>query len=242
MNNFEEYYNGFYKELSKLDEQGNTFSKIESFLPMLNGNETFLDIGCGHGSVSAELIKKGYTVSGIEINKDAIESLKQKGFEVYQKDISKPLDIDEKFDVVMILDVLEHLFDPYSLMKEASKVTKMGGVVIITVPLYFDIVDRFKILFTGSVISMDNLCYGEKNYKKFRSYNYDHIRFFRPKEIIEMGESLGLKIDKIEYGATSYAGNCKIFRYLVRLISNKYTINLNPNLLAHSMKIRWRVD
>jgi 2-polyprenyl-3-methyl-5-hydroxy-6-metoxy-1,4-benzoquinol methylase len=127
MNNFEEYYNGFYKELSKLDEQGNTFSKIESFLPMLNGNETFLDIGCGHGSVSAELIKKGYTVSGIEINKDAIESLKQKGFEVYQKDISKPLDIDEKFDVVMILDVLEHLFDPYSLMKEASKVTKMGG-------------------------------------------------------------------------------------------------------------------
>jgi hypothetical protein len=103
-------------------------------------------------------------------------------------------------------------------------------------------VDRFKILFTGSVISMDNLCYGEKNYKKFRSYNYDHIRFFRPKEIIEMGESLGLKIDKIEYGATSYAGNCKIFRYLVRLISNKYTINLNPNLLAHSMKIRWRVD
>jgi len=242
MNNFEEYYNGFYKELSKLDEQGNTFSKIESFLPSLNGNETFLDIGCGHGSVSSELIKKGYKVSGIEINKDAIKSLEQKGFEVFQKDISKPLELNKRFDIVMILDVLEHLFDPYFLLKEAKNVTKSGGAIIVTVPLYFDIVDRFKILFTGSVISMDNLCYGEENYKKFRSYNYDHIRFFRPREIIEMGENLGLKIDKIEYGATGYGGSCKLLRYLVRLFANKYTVKLNPNLLAHSMKIRWRVD
>ena len=242
MNSFEEYYNGFYKELSKLDEQGNTFDKIEIFLPILKGNETFLDIGCGHGSVSSELIKRGYKVSGVEINQDALDSLKAKGFEVYKRDISKPLEIDRKFDVVMILDVLEHMFDPYTLLKEAKQVAKMGGAIIVTVPLYFDIVDRFKIFFTGSVISMDNLCYGEKNYKKFRSYNYDHIRFFRPKEIIEMGESIGLKIDKIEYGATSYGGKCKLLKLLIKILSNKYTVNLNPNLLAHSMKIRWRID
>lgn len=242
MNTVEEYYNNFYKELSKLDEAGNTFSKIEGFLPNLKGDETFLDIGCGHGSVSGELIKRGYKVSGIEINKDAIESLEKKGFEVFKKDISKPLEMDRKFDVVMLLDVLEHLFDPYSLLNEAKKVTKERGSIIVTVPLYFDILDRFKILFTGSVISMDNLCYGEENYKKFRSYNYDHIRFFRPQEMLEMGESLGLKVDKIEYGATGYGGNYKILKFLVRLIANKYSVNLNPNLLAHSMKIRWRVD
>ena len=78
MSSFEDYYNGFYKELSKLDEVGNTFSKIESFLPILKGDEQFLDIGCGHGGVSGELVKRGYKVSGIEINKDAIESLKLK--------------------------------------------------------------------------------------------------------------------------------------------------------------------
>ena len=242
MNSYEEYYNGFYKELSKLDEQGNTFSKIETFLPTLKGDETFLDIGCGHGSVSSELIKKGYKVAGVEINQDAIKSLESRGFEVCQKDISKPLELGKQFDVVMILDVLEHLFDPYILLKEAKKATKERGVIIVTVPLYFDIVDRFKIFFTGSVISMDNLCYGEENYKKFRSYNYDHIRFFRPKEMIEMGESLGLKIDKIEYGATGYGGKSKLIKILLKLIANKYTVNLNPNLLAHSMKIRWKFD
>ena len=240
-NNIEDYYNNFYKELSKLDEAGNTFSKIERFLPILRGDEEFLDIGCGHGGVSSELIKRGHKVSGIEINKDAIESLKSKGFEVFHKDISKPLELDKKFDVVMMLDVLEHMFDPYALLKEAKQTVKKGGVVIVMVPLYFDIVDRLKILFTGSVISMDNLCYGKKNYLKFRSYNYDHIRFFRPKEVIEMGQGLGLKVDRIEYEATSYGGN-KILRLLFKLLSNKYTVNLNPNLLAHRMKIRWKID
>lgn len=242
MSSFEDYYNGFYKELSELDEVGNNFSKIESFLPKLKGDESFLDIGCGHGGVSSELIKRGHIVSGIEINKDAIKSLKLKGFEVYQKDISQALELNKKFDIVMILDVLEHMFNPYFLLKEAKKTTKSGGLIIVSVPLYFDILDRFKILFTGSVISMDNLCYGKDNYKKFRSYNYDHIRFFRPNEMIEIGQNLGLKIDKIEYGATGYSGNSKLLRLLVRLISNKYTVKLNPNLLAHSMQVRWIVE
>jgi hypothetical protein len=90
------------------------------------------------------------------------------------------------------------------------------------------------------VISMDNLCYCEKNYKKFRSYNYDHIRFFRPKDLIEMGEALGLKIDKIEYSATRYQGKNRLLKILVKLVANKYTVNILPNLLSHSMKIRWK--
>jgi hypothetical protein len=55
-----------------------------------------------------------------------------------------------------------------------------------------------------------------------------------------MGEKLGLIVDKVSYGATGYIGN-KILKFIVRLISNKYTVNLAPNLLAHSMRIRWKV-
>ena len=241
-NNTEEYYNGFYKELSKLDELRNTFEKIESFLPELKGNENIVDIGCGHGGVCHELIKQGFDVSGIEINQDAIKSLKEKGFKILQTNITKPFDIVDRFNIVCILDVLEHLFDPYLLLKEAKKITKKDGYIIVMIPLYFDIVDRFKILFTGSVISMDNMCYGKDHYSKFRSYNYDHIRFFRPRDIFEMGESLDLKVDKVEYNVTGYGGNNFIFKVLTKLIANKYTVNLNPNLFAHRMKIRWKVD
>ena len=172
---------------------------------------------------------------------ETTDYLKEKGFKILQTNITQPFDIVDRFNIVCILDVLEHLFDPYLLLKEAKKITKKDGYIIVMIPLYFDIVDRFKILFTGSVISMDNLCYGKDHYSKFRSYNYDHIRFFRPKEVIEMGQGLGLKVDRIEYEASSYGGN-KILRLLVKLLSNKYTVNLNPNLFAHRMKIRWKVD
>jgi 2-polyprenyl-3-methyl-5-hydroxy-6-metoxy-1,4-benzoquinol methylase len=238
----EEYYNNFYQELSKLDEMGNTFSKIEKFLPVLKGNEKIIDIGCGHGGVSSELIKRGFEVYGVEINDEAIISLKEKGFKVFKKDINKPLHIEEKFDIVLILDVLEHLFDPLFLLNEGKKITKQGGAIIINVPLYFDILDRFKIFFTGSIISIDNLCYGEEIYKKFRSFNYDHIRFFRPKEVIEMGEKLRLKPEKIGYNPSSYMGKNIFLRSILRLFINKYTVKINPNILAHSMKIMWRVN
>ena len=87
---FEEYYNNFYKELAKIDDQNNTFDKIANILPPLKGDEKIIDIGCGHGSVSHELIKKGFEVTGIEINEEALESLKNKGFRIIKKDITRP--------------------------------------------------------------------------------------------------------------------------------------------------------
>ncbi len=241
MDNYEEYYNNFYKELLKYDKVGNTFSKIDGILPHLFGSESFLDIGCGYGSVSKELINRGFKVFGVEINDDALFELNKIGFETLKADITKPLNLDRQFDIVLILDVLEHLFDPVSLLSEAKKYVNIDGYIIINVPLYFDLLDRLKILFTGSVISMDNLCYGEENFKKFRSYNYDHIRFFRPADMIEMGNNLNLTLEEVQYDYTRYIGKNLLLKAIFKLISNNVTAHLFPNLFAHSMKIRWKV-
>lgn len=87
---------------------------------------------------------------------------------------------------------------------------------------------------------MDNLCYGIDNYKSLEVIIMITYVFFRPRDILKMGEKLGLIVDKVSYGTTGYIGN-KILKFIVRLISNKYTVNLAPNLLAHSMRIRWKV-
>jgi 2-polyprenyl-3-methyl-5-hydroxy-6-metoxy-1,4-benzoquinol methylase len=238
---FEEYYNNFYKELSKIDDRNNTFDKIKSILPLLKGDEKIIDIGCGHGSVTHELVKKGFEVTGVEINDEALESLKNKGFRTIKRDITMPLNIDEKFYIIFILDVLEHIFNPFALLTEAKEITKENGYIIISVPLYFDLLDRIKILFTGNIISLDNLCYGIDNYRRFRTFNYDHIRFFRPKEVLEMGEKLNLKIEQIEYLPSFYLGKNFALKFFMKLLSNKITAPLAPNLLSHSMKVRWKV-
>ncbi len=238
---YSQYYNTFYREIAKIDAMFNTFEKIKDILPELKGNETIIDIGCGYGTVTEHLVKRGFRVVGVEINDEAIEQLKSKGFEVLKRDVNQPLNIDEKFDIVLLLDILEHVFDPLNLLLEARKICKDDGYIIAIIPLYFDILDRIKILFTGKIISLDILSYGEEIYKKFRSYNYAHIRFFRPEEVFEMGNQVGLKADKAIYVPTFYAGKNIIIRLLTRIISNKYTVKLRPTLIAHSMKIRWRL-
>jgi len=239
---YEDYYNNFYKELARIDDRNNTFDKIKNLLPDLKGKERIIDIGCGHGSVSHELVKRGFDVYGLEINDEALENLKTKGFKIIKKDITLPLELNDKFDVVLLLDVLEHVFDPFALLAEAQKITSKGGYIIISVPLYFDLLDRLKILFTGNIISLDNLCYGKENYNKFRTYNYDHVRFFRPKEILEMGSRMNLNIDKTEYLPSFYLGSNILLKIIMKFISNKITAPIYPNLLAHSMKVRWKVS
>ncbi len=236
MEGSKKYYNSFYKKLSRLDERGNTFDKIKFILPKLKSEAKIIDIGCGHGSVSHELVKQGYQVYGMEINEDAIKSLKKKKINVIKCDITKPFNLEKQFDIVLLLDVLEHVFDPLSLINEVLKILKVGGYIIISVPLYFDLIDRIRILFTGSIISYDNLCYGKANYIKFRSYNYDHIRFFRPKDIFEICKSFKLHIEMIKYNPIFGIGRLSAF--FVKLFVNKITTNLWPNLLAHSMILR----
>lgn len=231
-----DYYNGFYQELSRIDAQGNSFSKIEGLLPPLRPGARILDIGCGHGTTSAELVQRGHHVFGMEINQDALAALKAKGITPIAHDITAPFELEEAFDVVLLLDVLEHVFDPAALLGEATRVLAPGGHILVTVPLYFDLLDRLRILFTGSIVSYDNRCYGDALYRRFRSYNYDHIRFFRPKDLYELCALHALQVEAVHY-KPMVAFN-PIAKQLVRLFANRYTVGLNPDLLAHSMALR----
>ncbi len=228
MSNQADYYNTFYRGLARIDERHNTPAKIADFLPPLPPGARIIDIGCGHGSVSQNLVTLGHEVYGMEINREAVESLRQKGIRAIEHDITQPFCLDEKFDLVLILDVLEHLFNPLALIGEAAGILKDDGCMIITVPLYFDLLDRLRILFSGSVISYDNLCYGRELYERFRSYNYDHVRFFKPADVIEMCAISGLRVEKVRYAPMSGNFFNLVTKVLVKIIANRFTVNLLP--------------
>src|SRR3954447_25015221 len=75
-----------------------------------------LDIGAGDGSVARALVERGCGVSAVEIDAEAARDARLCCEEVVVGDIEQ-MDLraafdDRVFDVVLLLDVLEHLKDP----------------------------------------------------------------------------------------------------------------------------------
>jgi len=75
-----------------------------------NKNAKILDLGCGYGAFLNALSRLGYkNLYGVEIGKEQVEFLKDKGFKIYQLDLIEFLKTcNEKFDCITLFDVLEH--------------------------------------------------------------------------------------------------------------------------------------
>jgi SAM-dependent methyltransferase len=233
------YYNEFYRELARLDAAGNDYSKVAELLSeeVATGRRLrIVDVGCGYGSVSGALARSGHEVYGVEIGNDAVRALPAHGIRPIKADIGRSLPIaDTTMDVVLLLDVLEHVFNPLWLLAEARRVLRDRGVVVITVPLYFDLVDRLRVLASGSILSYDNLVYGREVARRFRSYNYDHIRFFRPRDVDEMMQLSGFEVQKRTFAPIPAPGLVAPLRPAMRFLARQW-----PGLFAHAMKVRGR--
>lgn len=238
MSGADHYYNTFYRELAVIDSRANSLAKIADMLPLLPKGARVLDIGCGHGAVSAELAANGMAVHGMDIDRTAIAALREHGVVPIEHDISQPFPPQQPYDLVLLLDVLEHVFDPAALLAEAVACLAPAGTIIITVPLYFDLLDRLRILFTGSIVSYDNRCYGRELHCRFRSYNYDHVRFFRPEEMLELCTLAGLQVEKARYVPASGAGYGRVASAIVSIFANRLTARWFPGLFAHGMVLR----
>jgi len=120
-----------------------------SLLPQKNGK--LLDVGCGTGAIGDELRKRGFEVTGLDFSEVAISKCRDKKMEARVCDVDKeglPFP-DESFDVVWGGDIIEHLFDPIFVLKEAFRVLKKDGALIISVPNNFPLNKRIKLCLSG---------------------------------------------------------------------------------------------
>lgn len=106
---------------------------------------TVLDLGCGDGLLLSLLQKKGLKVKGLDISEKGIEKSKEKGLDVSVFDFSNPLPFpDNAFDTVIMLDLLEHLYDPEFLLKEARRVSRKH--VVVGVPNFSSLPARIQMI------------------------------------------------------------------------------------------------
>jgi SAM-dependent methyltransferase len=95
-----------------------------------------LDIGCGTGTMLGELRRFG-DVYGVDAEPAAVEFCHAQGetqVELASGDtVPHP---DSSFDVVSLLDVIEHVDDDQTLLAEAWRVLRPGGQLLVTVPAF----------------------------------------------------------------------------------------------------------
>lgn len=104
---------------------------------LFNGQKKYkiLNIGCGTGGTISTLEKYG-EVTNIDISSEALKFLKMKGFTgMLVKDHRLPFK-DGEFDLVIALDVLEHIDQDRLSLDEWSRVLKKSGNLVVTVPAY----------------------------------------------------------------------------------------------------------
>ncbi len=97
-----------------------------------------LDIGCSIGSLVGFLAGRGYTgLYGIDISGDAIAACRKGGLKnVFVMDATKLKFPDKKFDVVIASDIVEHIEDHDSAIREFGRVLKPGGKLLVFVPAF----------------------------------------------------------------------------------------------------------
>lgn len=103
-----------------------------------------LDIGCGDGLLLALFKERGIDAEGADISSEAIERCVEKGLVAREYDPAKPLPYaNDAFETVVLLDVLEHVYEPEALLREAARV---GKQVIVGVPNFSSLPARVQVL------------------------------------------------------------------------------------------------
>jgi len=148
----EEFYTGEYKNFndSSLEVQvndkeffqGRWQNIYENFIEIkkkLSKETTMLDIGCGWGLALQYFQSKGIECYGFDPAIEAVDYGKKKGLNLKHAGLQS-MDVfnGKKFDIITMLNVLEHLSNPVLALRQIKKILKKDSILVIDVPNDFN--------------------------------------------------------------------------------------------------------
>jgi len=112
-----------------------TFSQAVKQLKKLVPKGNLLDIGAASGIFVKVACDAGYNACGVEPSKWLSQYGREKyGVNIYQGIMEGAKFAENSFDIITMWDVLEHVPDPMSVLREAKRIIKPGGYLFINYP------------------------------------------------------------------------------------------------------------
>ncbi len=201
------------------DNKTNTLNKLKC-----------LDIGCGGGLLSERLARLGASVTGIDITKSSIEIARIHAFDsglnidYIHTDVSAFIkqDTEKKFDLIIASEVVEHLDNRSLFFKEASKLLKNRGILILTT------INKTALSLLFAKFMAENVL------KLLPKGIHDFEKFVSPKTLIDEAKPYKIYLDEI-VGFKPIIGISSEFKPIIK--DFKFTNFLNVNYGISGIKI-----
>lgn len=163
---------------------GKARTEIASLLPV--SSEKVLEIGSGTGATLAWLRDRWPTAhfTGIDCLEAARKPLSEAADVSIIADLDKAIPELDQYDLILALDVLEHLVDPWAVLRHLGEHLTPEGTIIVSVPN----VSRLS-------VSLPLLLGNRFRYTADGILDRTHLRFFTPETAAELITGAGLAIE-----------------------------------------------
>ena len=186
--------------------------QICKFIPTRSGSG-LLDVGCGEGWLMQIMSNRGWPVRGVDFSSTGIQQQNPKMAEhldqgnVFEK-LQTYTHADEKFDAIVLCNVLEHVADPEWLLELLKELVTSDGIVVLMVPDDFSALHDY--LIENKLISRefwlaypDHLSYfnsqSMRNFLVDKGYELRHVFGDFPIDLCLLNDKLNY-IDNPEIG------------------------------------------
>jgi SAM-dependent methyltransferase len=106
--------------------------------------KTLLDIGAGTGLLVHEARARGLEAVGIEPSRSLVRSARRiHDVELLEGYFPHPAIADRTFDIITMIDVIEHVTEPVTLLRDAARALVSDGMLLVTTPDVGSLAARF---------------------------------------------------------------------------------------------------